>query len=100
METTSTYEDYVKGVAKATSFCYNVLKEKEKGRTMKYMVNNLETELYRLAWDYLNNKCSFETVKYMRESILSRYEETHDEMMSVWRNKCRLVLHVLSDTPW
>lgn len=63
---------------------------------MKYRNNNLSTELYRLAWDYLTGKCSFETVKYMRESIFNRYESTHEEMMNVWRLKCRNVLRTLN----
>ena len=68
---------------------------------MKYMNNNLSTELYRLAWDYLTGKCSFETVKYMRETILSRYPESHEEMMNVWRFKCRNVLRTLNTpTPY
>ena len=63
---------------------------------MKYMNNNLSTELYRLAWDYLTGKCSFETVKYTRETILNRYNNTHEEMMNVWRFKCRNVLRTLN----
>jgi len=62
---------------------------------MKYRTNTLSTELYRLAWDYLTGKCSFETVKYMRETILDRYDSTREEMMDVWRLKCRNVLRTL-----
>ena len=68
---------------------------------MKYRTNTLQSELYRLAWDYLTGKCSFETVKYMRETILSRYDNTHEEMMNVWRFKCRNVLRTLNTpTPY
>ena len=56
---------------------------------MKYTNNTLHTELYRLAWDYATGKCNWETVKYMRETILDRYDETHEEMMRVWKWKYR-----------
>ncbi len=62
---------------------------------MKYMNNNLNTELYRLAWDYLTGKCNFETVKDMRKTILDCYNSTYEEMMNVWRFKCRNVLRTL-----
>ena len=62
---------------------------------MKYRNNNLNTELYRLAWDYLTGKYNFETVKYMRKTILDRYNSTYEEMMNVWRFKCRNVLRTL-----
>ncbi len=67
---------------------------------MKYRVNNLQTELFRLAWDYLTGKCNFETVKYMRETIINRYNETHEEMMNVWRLKCRYILRSMNSTPY
>lgn len=67
---------------------------------MKYMKNTLHTELYRLAWDYATGKCSWETVKYMREAILTRYKVTHKEMMQVWRQKYRSAYQTINGTAY
>lgn len=68
---------------------------------MKYRVNNLNTELYRVAWDYATGKIGWETVKYMRESILARYDETREEMMRVWKQKFRYAWNTVNcPTPY
>lgn len=54
---------------------------------MKYRKDTIQTELYRVAWDYVTGKISWATVKYMRETILARYEETREEMMKIWKQK-------------
>lgn len=55
----------------------------------KYKKNTIHTELYRLAWDYSMKRCSWDTVKYMREAIYGRYEESFDELMDIWKAHCR-----------
>jgi hypothetical protein len=68
--------------------CYTyVVRKREKGQKMKYRKDTIQTELYRVAWDYVTGEISWATVKYMRESILARYEETREEMMKIWKQK-------------